>query len=69
MVAIGRGFSMVNTMAFRAELQPITPERFLAIDSSSSSRQKDLVFVVNPQGFFLIFLWLLGKKIIIFLSY
>ncbi|KAI5428524.1 variant 2 [Lathyrus oleraceus] len=50
MVALGKGFSMPNNMVFRSELQPITPERFLGIDSSSSSRRKDLVFIVNPQG-------------------
>ncbi|CAJ2633346.1 unnamed protein product [Trifolium pratense] len=50
MVASGRGISMVHTMVFRSELQPMTPERFLGIDSSSSSRRKDLVFIVNPQG-------------------
>lgn len=41
---------MATTMVFRSELQPITPERFLGIDSSSSSRRRDLVFIVNPQG-------------------
>ncbi|CAI8613210.1 unnamed protein product [Vicia faba] len=50
MVALGKGFSMPNNMVFRSELQPITPERFLGTDSSSSSRRRDLVFVVNPQG-------------------
>ncbi|RHN47047.1 putative diacylglycerol kinase (ATP) [Medicago truncatula] len=50
MIALGRGFSMATTMVFRSELQPITPERFLGIDSSSSSRRRDLVFIVNPQG-------------------
>lgn len=51
MVALmGRAMSMANTMVFRSELQPMTPERFLGTDSSSSSRQRDLVFVVNPLG-------------------
>jgi len=44
---------VTTTMVFRSELQPITPERFLGIDSSSSSpRRRDLVFIVNPQGLF-----------------
>ncbi|KAJ1443525.1 NAD kinase/diacylglycerol kinase-like domain superfamily [Sesbania bispinosa] len=41
---------MANTMVFRSELQPMTPERFLGTGSSSSSRQRDLVFIVNPLG-------------------
>jgi len=61
-----------TTMVFRSELQPITPERFLGNDSYSSSRRRDLVFIVNPQGLF--FYSLFGcsewkKKKIIFLGF
>ncbi|KAI4355137.1 hypothetical protein L6164_003937 [Bauhinia variegata] len=52
-LALGKGMSMSNPQVFRSELQPVapdlSPERFRGA-GSSSSRQKDLVFIVNPRG-------------------
>ncbi|RYR15489.1 hypothetical protein Ahy_B04g072242 isoform B [Arachis hypogaea] len=54
MEAFGRGMHVVaaSTMVFRSELQPMmTPEPVGSSSfSSSSSRQRDLVFIVNPRG-------------------
>ncbi|XP_054783080.1 sphingoid long-chain bases kinase 2, mitochondrial-like isoform X2 [Prosopis cineraria] len=45
---------MAKPSLFRSELPPMAPdlssERFRGVGSSSSSRQRDLVFVVNPRG-------------------
>ncbi|XP_061349863.1 sphingoid long-chain bases kinase 2, mitochondrial isoform X2 [Gastrolobium bilobum] len=42
--------SMSNPIVFRSELKPMAPDLFPGLGSSSSSRQRDLVFVVNPLG-------------------
>ncbi|XP_020234760.1 sphingoid long-chain bases kinase 2, mitochondrial [Cajanus cajan] len=47
MMALGRVIYVANAVSFRSEFQPMAPDR---IGSSSPSRQKDLVFVVNPLG-------------------
>ncbi|KAL5167118.1 Sphingoid long-chain bases kinase 2, mitochondrial [Glycine soja] len=44
-MALGRVIYVAHTVCIRSELQPMAPDR---IGSSSSSRQRDLVFVVNP---------------------
>ncbi|KAG4922483.1 hypothetical protein JHK84_051325 [Glycine max] len=46
-MALGRVIYVAHTVCIRSELQPMAPDR---IGSSSSSRQRDLVFVVNPLG-------------------
>ncbi|KAK7274301.1 hypothetical protein RIF29_15384 [Crotalaria pallida] len=56
--ALGRGISSSSSMSilkpniftFRSELQPMAPDLSQTIGSSSSSRRKDLVFIVNPRG-------------------
>ncbi|KAL4382294.1 hypothetical protein HN51_005912 [Arachis hypogaea] len=53
MEAFGRGMHVAaaSTMVFRSELQPMmTPEPVGSSSFSSSSRQRDLVFIVNPRG-------------------
>ncbi|RZB93836.1 Sphingoid long-chain bases kinase 2, mitochondrial isoform B [Glycine soja] len=46
MMALGRGIYVAHNVCFRSELQPMAPDRI----GSSTSRQRDLVFVVNPLG-------------------
>lgn len=44
---------MPKPTVFRSELQPMAPDLYQSLGSSSSSRQRDLVFVVNPLGLLL----------------
>jgi len=47
MMALGSGIYVAHTVAFRSDLRPMAPDH---IGSSTSSRQRDLVFIVNPLG-------------------
>jgi len=47
MMALGSGIYVAHSVTFRSELQPMAPDH---IGSSTSSRQRDLVFIVNPLG-------------------